>query len=70
MIIFVIILYSDLHESEGRGVEEEGGSEAAEVVEVLQRVHAQSGEGLDVSVPVVEAVDVLVHGRDVDKSEK
>ena len=69
MIIFVI-MYSDLHESEGRGVEEEGGSEAAEVVEVLQGVHAQSGEGLDVSVPVVEAVDVLVHGRDVDKSEK
>ena len=59
-----------MHEGEWSCVEEEGGSEAAEVVEVLQGVHAQSGEGLDVSVPVVKAVDVLVHGRDVDKSDK
>ena len=35
---------------------------------MLDGMHAQSGERLNVGVPVVEAVDVLVHGGDVDKS--
>ena len=33
-------------------------------------VHAEAREWLNVGVPVVEAVDVLIHGRDVDKSKK
>ena len=61
-------LYIDvIHESEGRGVDEEGRTEAAEVVEVLERMHAEAGEGFDVRVAVVEAVDVLVEGGDVDE---
>ena len=32
-------------------------------------MHAESGEGLNVGIPVVEAVDVLVHGGNMDKSE-
>ena len=60
----------NLHEGEWCCVEQEGGAEAAEVVEVLQGVHGQPGEGLNVGVPVVDAVDVLVHGGNVDESEK
>ena len=56
-----------VHESEGRGVDEEAGAQAAEVVEVLDGVHGEPGEGLYVRVAVVQAVDVLVHRRDVDK---
>ena len=63
-------MYSDLHESEGRGVEEEGGSEAAEVVEVLQGMHAETREGFNIRVAVVQAVDVFVESRDVDESER
>ena len=48
-------------EGEGGGEEEEGGPDAAEVVEVLDGVHAEPGEGLDVRVAVVQGVDVLVH---------
>ena len=56
------------HEGEGGGVDEEGGTEAAEVVEVLQGVHAQPRERFNVGVAVVEAVDVFVESRDVDES--
>ena len=59
----------NLHEGEWCCVEKEGGAEAAEVEEVLQRMHGEASEGLDVGVPVVDAVDVLVHGGNVDKSE-
>ena len=58
----------DLHESERRGVDQKGRTEATEVVEMLERMHAQPGEWFNVSVPVVEAVDVLVQSRDVNKS--
>ena len=57
-----------VHESEGRGEEEEGGADTAEVEEVLNRVHGQPGEGLHVCVAVVDAVDVFVQRRDVDES--
>ena len=57
------------HEGEGGGVDQEGGSQAAEVVEVLHRVHGEAGEGLNVSVAVVEKVDVLVQGLDVNEPE-
>ena len=60
----------NLHEGEWCCVEKEGGAEAAEVEEVLQRMHGEASEGLDVGVPVVDAVDVLVHGGNVDKSAK
>ena len=61
-------LYIDvIHESEGCGVDEEAGAQAAEVVEVLDGVHAQAREGLDVGVAVVEGVDVLVESLDVDE---
>ena len=59
----------NLHEGEWCCVEQEGGAEAAKVEEMLQGVHGEASEGLNVGVPVVEAVDVLVHGGDVDKSE-
>ena len=52
----------NLHEGEWCCVEQEGGAEAAEVEEMLQRMHGEASEGLDVRVPVVDAVDVLVHG--------
>ena len=57
-----------VHESEGRGEEEEGGADTAEVEEVLHRVHGQPREGLHVCVAVVDAVDVFVQRRDVDES--
>ena len=57
-----------MHEGEWCCVEEEGGSEAAEIVEVLQGMHGEAGEGLNVCVSVVDAVDVFVHGGNVDKS--
>ena len=38
-----------------------------EIVQVLDRVHGQPGKRLDVSVPVVEGVNVLVHCLDVDE---
>lgn len=37
------------------------------VVEVLDRVHAEAGEGLDVRVPVVERVDLLVERLEVEE---
>ena len=59
-----------MHEGERCCVEEEGGSEAAEVVEMLQGMHGEAGEGLNVCVPVMDAVDVFVHGGNVDKSAR
>ena len=56
------------HESEGGGVDQEGRPQAAEVVEVLQGVHAESREWFNVSVAVVKAVDVFVQSRDMDES--
>ena len=60
----------NLHEGKWCCVDQEGGAEAAEVVEMLQRMHGEAGKGLNVSIPVVDAVDVLVHCRNVDKSAK
>ena len=58
-----------IHECKRCGVDQERRAKTAKVVEMLQGMHAESGEGFNVGVPVMEAVDVLVHGRDVDKSE-
>ena len=55
------------HEGERSGVDQEGGAQAAEVVEVLQGVHTEPREGLNVRVAVVQAVDVFVERRDVDE---
>ena len=41
------------HEGEGGGEDEEAGPEAAVVVEMLHRVHAQPSERLNIRVPVV-----------------
>ena len=56
------------HEGKGSGKEEEGGSDAAVVVEMLNGVHAQPSERLNVRVAVVERVDVLVQSLDVDEA--
>ena len=61
--------YFSIHEGKRCGVDQERRAKAAKVVEMLQGMHAESGEGLNVGIPVVEAVDVLVHGGDMDKSE-
>ncbi len=58
-----------VHEGKRCGVDQEGWAKAAEVVEMLNGVHAEAREWLNVRVPVVKAVDVLVHGVDVDKSK-
>ena len=63
------MLFFNIHEGKRCGVDQERRAKAAKVVEMLQGMHAESGEGLNVGIPVVEAVDVLVHGGDVDKSE-
>ena len=55
------------HEGKGGGKDEEGGSDTAVVVEVLDGMHAQPREGFDVGVAVVERVDVLVESLDVDE---
>ena len=55
------------HESKGGGKDEEGGAHAAVVVEVLDRVHAQPRERLDVRVTVVEGVHVFVQSLDADE---
>ena len=70
VILNLTCVLVNLHEGERCCVEEEGGSEAAEVVEVLQGMHGEAGEGLNVCVPVVDAVDVFVHGGNVDKSAR
>ena len=44
------------------------GPDAAVVVKVLDRVHAESSKWLDVSVAVVQGMDVLVHCLDVDEA--
>ena len=54
-------------EGEGGGEEDEGGRQAAEEVEVLHWVHAQTRERFYVCVAVVQAVDVFVERGDVDK---
>ena len=54
-------------EGKGGGEEDEGGRQAAEEVEVLHWVHAQTGERFYVCVAVVQAVDVFVERGDVDK---
>ena len=59
-----------VHEGKRCGVDQERRAKAAKVVEMLQRMHGEAGKGLNVSIPVVDAVDVLVHGGNVDKSEK
>ena len=43
-------------EGEGRGEAEQRGQDARKVVEVLDGVHAEAGEGLDVRVAVVQRV--------------
>ena len=58
-----------LHESKWCCVDQEGGTETAEVVEMLDGMHWEASERLNVCVPVVDAVDVFVHRGDVDKSE-
>ena len=58
-----------LHEGKRCGVDQERRAKTAEVVEMFNGVHAEAREWLNVGVPVVEAVDVLVHGGDVDKSK-
>ena len=55
------------HEGKGSGEEEEGGANAAVVVEMLNGVHAQPSERLNVRVAMVERVDVLVESLDVDE---
>ena len=55
------------HEGEWRGEDKEGWTHARVVVEVLDGVHAQPSERLDVGVAVVEGVDVLVERLDVDE---
>ena len=55
------------HEGKGGGKDEEGGSDTAVVVEVLDGMHAQPREGFDVGVAVVEGVDILVQRLDVDE---
>ena len=58
------------HEGEGGGVDQEGGTQTAEVVEVLQGMHAQTRERFNVRVAVVQTVDVFVQSGDVDESAK
>ena len=55
------------HEGKGSGEEEEGGANAAVVVEMLNGVHAQPSERLNVRVAMVQRVDVLVESLDVDE---
>ena len=55
------------HESKGRGKDEEGWADAAVVVEVLDGVHAQPRERLDVRVTVVEGVHIFVQSLDADE---
>ena len=57
------------HESKGGGKDEEGGTDAAVVVEVLDRMHAQPRERLDVRVTVVERVHVFVQSLDADEPD-
>ena len=58
------------HEGEGGGVDQEGGAQATEVVEVLQGMHAETREGFNVRVAVVQTVDVFVQSWDVDESAR
>ena len=52
-----------------RGCEKyEGGPYATEVVEVLDGVHTESSKRFDVSIAVVQGMDVLVHCLDVDEA--
>ena len=55
------------HESKGCCKDEEGGPDTAVVVEVLDGVHAQPRERLDVRVTVVEGVHVFVQSLDADE---
>lgn len=48
------------HRVEGRHFEDQRRPDAAVVVQMLDWVHAQAGEGLDVRVAVVQRVHVLV----------
>lgn len=48
------------HRVEGRHFEDQRRPDAAVVVQMLDWVHAQAGEGLDVGVAVVQRVHVLV----------
>ena len=56
------------HEVEGGHEEEEARRHATEVVHVLNRVHAEAAEGLDVRVPVVQTVHVLVQHADMNET--
>ena len=37
---------------------------------MLQGMHGEASEGLYIRVPVVNAVDVFIHGGNVDKSAR
>ena len=53
---------------EGVHPEPERGDDAGEVVEVLDRVHREAGEGLDVDVPMVQRVHEFVNNLHVDQA--
>ena len=42
-------------------------SNTTEVIKMLHWMHAQSGKRFNVSVTMVQGMDVLVHGFDMDK---
>ena len=55
------------HEGKRRGEDQKRRADTAVVVEMLDRVHAEAREGFDVSVTVVERVNILVQGLDMNK---
>mmetsp|Transcript_114572 Transcript_114572/g.365354 ORF Transcript_114572/g.365354 Transcript_114572/m.365354 type:complete len:391 (+) Transcript_114572:679-1851(+) len=56
------------HERKGRGLQIQDGTGAGKVEQVLDGVHAEAREGLDVGVPVVEAVHIPVEELDVQEA--
>ena len=60
-------MYSVPHEGEGRRKHYKRRPQTTEVVEMLDRVHAESSERFDVGVPVMDSVDVFVQGLDMDE---
>ena len=61
-------VYAHPHHDERRRVDEQRRPGAAKVKQVLNRVHAETRERLDVRVPVVERVHVLVEHTVVQES--
>ena len=56
------------HEGKGRSKDKKRRTHTAVIIEMLNRVHAEARERLDISVAMVEGMNIFVKSFDMDES--